>query len=184
MTSRIISFVVLTVVLGSCSQVQSSKDVMAAVLDHFARRSDTSSFDEQGMILIDPVMDAWAGGEFTGLAPQDDQPACQADQTLYAKFVEQNGKERVAAQFLGAPGRWRLADPKELEQMPFLSRTSDDKPLKTVVQLYAPAFSRDGKQAFALLSFTWSIHGAYAGYVVEKVDGRWRVKCSLLNFFV
>lgn len=184
MLRQILVSAVLVIVLSSCSRAQSSKDVMTTVLDHFARRMDTSSLDESGVILIDRTVPAWGEPEFTGLAPMDDQPACQADQALYDAFVASNSKERMAAEFLGESEMWRLADQQEVDQMPLLVRASDGKPIKTVVRLYAPAFSEDGKQAFVLLAFTWSIHGAWAGYVVEKAEGHWKVKCSLLNFLV
>ena len=80
--------------------------------------------------------------------------------------------------------RWRVATSAELNHMPLLVSTSDGKRLKTVMTLYAPAISSDGRQAFVLLAFSWSIHGARAGYVLDKIEDEWRVRCSLLNFYV
>lgn len=169
--------------LNACAREDESRQVLAVVLDHFSRRTDTSSLDENGVIVIEPTAGGWREGSFSGLTPMDDQPACTAGQQLYDRFVERNRKELVASDLFGTDKRWRTVKPEELEQLPLLV-SSDGNPLKTVMTLYAPGFSSDGRQAFVLLAFSWSMHGARAGYVLEKNKGGWNIKCSLLNFYV
>ena len=170
--------------VNSCARVDDGKHVMAAVLEHFSKRTDTSSLEDDGLIVIRPATGTLPDGSFSGLAPMDDQPRCEADQKLYDRFVERNRKEGAAAELFDSGERWRVATSAELNHMPLLVSTSDGKRLKTVMTLYAPAISSDGRQAFVLLAFSWSIHGARAGYVLDKIEDEWRVRCSLLNFYV
>ena len=168
--------------VGFGSRVDDSKAAMAAVLGHFAKRTDTSSLAEDGIIVIRPKRATWPEGTFSGLALIDDQPPCQADQDLYDRFVQRNRTGGLAAELFDSGERWRLATSSELNRMPMLVDTSDDKRLKTVMTLFAPAFSTDGRQAFVFLAFSWSMHGASAGYVLDKGAEGWKVRCSLLNF--
>jgi hypothetical protein len=173
----------LLVGLSSCSQADRTRGALTAALADFSRRTNTSSLEEGGVILIRSKTYAWQEGEFGGLKAMDNEKECRAHSSAYESFVKLNRQEMAADQLFFSNAKWRLANTDELDQMPILTSTSDGQPFKTMMSLYAPGFSSDGKQAFVFLAFSWSIHGARASYVLEDIEGSWRVKCSQLNFF-
>jgi hypothetical protein len=171
--------------LSACSREPDIREVMAVVLDDFSRRTDTASLEENGVTLIRSKTHPWPDNEFQPVTPMDGERGCRADQSSYDNFVARNRRALPAGQLIANAEKWRLATSEEEGQPPFdTSTTSDDQPVKTMATLYAPGFSRHGREAFVYFAFSWSIHGARASYVLKFENEQWLVTCSQLNFAV
>jgi hypothetical protein len=75
----------------------------------------------------------------------------------------------------------RTATKQELESWPL---KFDAKAAKTISWFYVPGYSKDRRMAFVSFKFTWSIHGAWAFYLLRKEGTSWEVVSTDLGFAV
>ena len=162
------------------------QQVLAAALTHFAQRTDTHSSHEDGVVLVEPEtrpLNLESGG-ITGLRKKPDA-SCDASAALLEDFVRRNSSAVSSANLVGQSGRWRIVQSGDLTRPRLtLDKTSLGEPIKTILALSLPGYSKDSKTAFVLLRFRWSIHGAFAQYVMDRSDNGWKIRCSDLAFML
>jgi hypothetical protein len=157
--------------------------VIATVLADFSQRSDTHPYDRDGVILIEPNTRKWDPAWLAILA-SNPGGECPIGRAFYSRLIERNPAERSVDDLFVASPKWRKKDSAEAHLAFSTPKTKDGGPVRTLVQLSAPAFSESGDAAFVTFEFEWSIHGATAEYLVTRSGDRWSVKCSKLRFAV
>jgi hypothetical protein len=177
----------LTIPIVGCVAIAQTPDadVTTAVLSHFAQRTDTLSLHEGGVILVRE--NTWAiRPQFpVGTIVADrDVERCPKMREFVGIWIERNSVSESAKPLLLYSERWQLIrndDPRT--SLVFREGAGSGEKVKTIATVTKPAFSPDGKAAFVLFNFTWSIHGADAKYLAEQTSVGWRVTCSNLSFY-
>ena len=152
------------------------RDVFEAALSHFARRQDTYSLAEDGVILVAPSTLSNNEVALDGT----DEGRCENLGRFVASFAERNEKSRPTAEFVPDSPRWRIATEKEAEASLY---QLDSNTIKTRITASTPAYSSDRSHALVHFWFLWSEHGASAVYVLANDgQGRWAVECNHVEF--
>jgi hypothetical protein len=157
--------------------------VFSVVLADFAKRADTHPYDRDGVILIEPRTRKW-DPEWLDTLASNPGGDCPISRAFYGRLIERNRtKQSVDDLFVASP-KWRIQDQVERHSAFSSPKTKAGGPVRTIIQLSAPAFSESGDAAFVTFEFAWSIHGATAEYLLTRSTDRWSVKCSKLAFAV
>jgi hypothetical protein len=167
---------------ASYSELQTDQTVLRAALQHFAERTDTSSMNENGVLLIaarSMPVDARQADSVT--AEPFENANCKNRQSFRDSLLERNTRERRVAGFVGKSSRWRVVSGDDEPALP-IGVSADD--VKTSLRLSFPAYRPHGRAALVRFLFTWSIHSAEAIYMLEQHGNGWRVSCSDLFFYL
>ncbi len=158
-------------------------EIVGAALQHFASRTDTSSPHENGTILIEPMSSTYVGSWPTSENPSE---SCVFPTSLVSTLVARNKSAVKASTLLPATRKWRVLTDKDREGNRVYSLYSlpTGENIKTIMSLSRPAISKDGAMAAVIFEFRWSMHGALAFYLLNRVGASWKVRCSDLAFMM
>jgi len=173
--------------LAACSAYAVSaqdtdRQVVSAVLSHFVARTDEWFYAAAAKLAISSTTRKkfWVASDYQYL----NQPGhkCEIDKPLYLEFLARNVKEEPVAAMVADSASWFIV-PREQEKflgvgMPTPENMTKRIAVKTLVKLSRPAYSKDGDRAFIMFSYPWSIHSAYAQYVLRRQTGKWNVECA------
>jgi len=161
----------------------SAKDnaVLTAVLLHFSKSHHSAQYNPRGYIGIAPatraLSDAWTDDDYLKHRAKLNPPGPQSAVTSY---VSRNRQSYRLADFpqLGAVVRVDAAE-RQFDLGPDFKG-----PLRTYVHLRVPGYSADGQWAYVSFDYLWSIHGAYATYLLKLIDGGWVVMATDFSYAV
>jgi hypothetical protein len=162
------------------------RSVITTVLEHFANRTDAHFYDDSAKLAVWPRTERVRSASFGYDYFNQGEGHCAVERALYESYVKRNAESRSVGNLLGESEKWRrvLATEEKTVSPAFPPPPGiERKPIKTLVTLTRPAYSRDGSLALVVLRFNWSIHGAEARYVVKRSDNAWAVQCSQLVFY-
>jgi hypothetical protein len=155
--------------------------VLTAVLSHFSVSRESAQYNPHGYIGVAPVtkvvMANWSVNDFLEYLPRLDPPA--PDSTV-ENYVSRNRHTYSVGPFplLGASVH---VDRTERTFELLLDRNGD---LRTYVYLRVPGYSADGIWAYVSFEYLWSMHPAFATYLVKRVEGRWVVVSTDFSYAV
>jgi hypothetical protein len=146
--------------------------VLTAVLGHFSKSKHSAQFNPNGYVGVAPTTrpldSTWTDDLYLKYQPKLSPPA---PQSAVANYVRRN---RWTYRFTEFP---LLGDVVRIDRTePDLGLLPDPKgALRTYVHLRIPGYSPDAKWAYVSFDYRWSIHGAFATYLLERHDGGWLV---------
>lgn len=181
---RILIFVIVSIVAAAaCSPKASDPDreVLIAVLTHFHQRQDLQGVSASGFMLLEPDTHVWSRQSLESLQ-EDRADECQIPQPLYEGLYARGDARPLGDVIAGQQG-WRVATREQLAPEHLLQRLSDQS-IRTLVSVSKAGFSKDGRQAAVVLSFTTGVHGALARYRLARASGGWSIACSQLNYYL
>ena len=177
---------ILLVALGvaGCSKRNEDKEVLSAALVYLAQQLDAQGIGTRGILLLRPMTRSWTHESLTGFSdnPED---KCILEQELYSALAEGSETEQSVGPLVSTNDLWRIGQEERRGQVPSFPPTEfDGVPVRTVVTVSSPGFSRRGDEALVLLSFTWSVHDAVARVRMVRNNGVWTAQCVQFNFYV
>ncbi len=164
---------------------QDDREIIRVILEHFSARKDIMSFAKEGIILVHP--ETGSGVEENLTANDDSTTKCDVPDDALKMSYARSQPSRSAADIVTKSPKWKVETPTDLEQAAPIPKFGAERTLpevKTVVGLSIPGYSNNGRVATVLISFSWSMHGAYAQYLLERAGKDWKVSCSKLTFYV
>jgi hypothetical protein len=164
---------------------QDDRQIMRVVLEHFSARKDIMSIADDGIILVRPETRPGVDENLT--ANDGSKTKCEVPEDALTMSFARSQSSRGAAEIINESPKWKVATPTELEQAGPIPKFGAERTLpevKTVVAVSIPGYSDNGRVATAVMSFSWSIHSAYAQYLLERAGKDWKVTCSKLAFLL
>ena|SRR5690242_9206951 len=161
--------------IPSAGAESSRVEVIDTALAHFAGRKDTMLLKEEGVLLVNPK--TYPLG--TSGLPLN-MRECKLEDSLQHDITSRNPSPISAAELFTPTKTVRTAVAGDVPaNTRFLGeQTPAGEPIKTVVTLSVPGYSESGQSAFVFFSFRWSIHRACAGYVLDRSEKGWQIRCS------
>jgi hypothetical protein len=159
--------------------------VIEAILLHFAKRTDATFPNHDGLLLVEPNSQVWTTQTLATFGLLNRTSACLPEADLAEQIAIRNSSAFVVASVVSPTTGWRFLGRDEFpdsEPAPRLE-TSDGVSIKTVAAVSLPVFSPNKRHAFALLSYRWAVHSAIAEYALVKGDAGWNVNCSDLHIY-
>ncbi|WP_153067416.1 hypothetical protein [Steroidobacter cummioxidans] len=176
----------ILVALGvvGCARHNEDKEVLGAALVYLVRQLDAQAIGTEGILLLRPMTRRWTQESIAGFS-ENPKDKCVIPQELYSALVGGAETEKLVDSLVSTNKLWRIGQEERRDQMPsFPPLEFDGVPVRTVVTVSSPGFSRAGDEALVLLSFTWSVHDALARIRMARNGGVWRAQCVQFNFYV
>jgi len=169
---------------GAGAAEPSDAAVVRVVLSDFSARTDTMSFHEDGVLLIQEQTLPWTKEKFDFMSLNREKSKCPISSGFVDAMVARNSDKDSAAALIPESPRWRVVRGASLASgIDMLDKTPDGDSIKSLAAVAKPAYSDDGNTALVLFHFRWSRHGAMAIYFAQKVDNAWKIACSELLFY-
>jgi hypothetical protein len=155
--------------------------IIELVAAHFAARTDTAASNEAGTLLIKPTTRHWTAPiSAEQLGQNMSGPPLALPDDAVANLNARN-REPVALPAIGDHGgSYRRLGMNEHSP----TVVSPNPTVKTVAAFALPGYSQDRRYAVVHLEFSWSMHAAYATYLLERTGSGWGVTSSALVFLV
>jgi hypothetical protein len=152
---------------------------LGVALNDFASRADLPNGKPPRVILIQPHTSVWTENDQNAVWQRQDDK-CSIDRAFNAPLAQRNTVGQPVAPLIAPSSLWRVAPNDEIsrQEHPHLGE------VRTVLGIYHPAYSEDGRSALVPMYFLWSRHDAYALYVLDRTKQGWVVRCSRLDFFL
>jgi hypothetical protein len=153
-----------------------------ALLD-FAKRPDSVQYNRNNphtYVLIgrqtDPATDRSYDGMY-GAFIAEEIPA--TPHSAVAALLAQN-RRRYLVTGLDVPASMLRVATSDQERFDPVEAPNSE--VRTYVSLKAPGYSADGKYAFVWFKFRWSIHGAYAMYLMTRSKDQWVISAHAFRY--
>jgi hypothetical protein len=156
--------------------------VLTVVLSHFSSRRDTWPVNPKGYMAIEPQTRTVAAQMRTSdFLEQLRETGKQIPLEAVSDFIRRNQHSNSIPADLASAARVRVLT-REQAQGDSLAMLKQE--IAHLVTAYNPGYTRDGTTAIVRLDFNWSVHGAYATYLVQKREKGWSVIASELTVFL
>jgi len=157
--------------------------VLTIVLAHFSSRRDTWPVNPKGYTAIEPQTRTVAAQIRTSdFLEQLHETGKKIPLEAVSDFIRRNQHSNSIPADLASAARVRVLT---REQAKGDSIAMLKPEIAHFVTAYNPGYTRDGKTALVRLDFNWSVHGAYATYLVQKRGEKgWFVIASELTVFL
>jgi hypothetical protein len=155
--------------------------VLTVVLSHFSSRRDTWPANPKGYTAIEPQTKTVATQIRTSdFLEQLHDTRRRAPLEAVSDFIRRNQHSNSIPALLASTARVQVLT-REQAKGDSIAMLKPD--IAHLVTAYNPGYTRDGKTALVRLEFNWSIHSAYATYLVQKREEGWSVAASELTVF-
>jgi hypothetical protein len=147
--------------------------VLTVVLAHFSKSKHSAQYNSQGYVGVAPTTNTLVA-TLTDNDYLKSQPTLSPapPQSAVANYVRRNRQSYRLGEFplLGGAVRLDRTEP-DLGMLPLDPKGA----LRTYVHLRVPGYSPDAQWAYVSFTYLWSIHGAFATYLLRREDGGWVV---------
>jgi hypothetical protein len=162
----------------------SSQDigVLTAVLSHFAKSKHSAQYNPNGYIGVAPITstlsNTWTDEDYLKYQPKL-KPS--APRLAVLSWVHRNQQTYRLEKFpLAGPAVHVDSTKRELGLLPLDPKGE----LRTYAYLRVPGYSNDGAWAYVSFEYLWSMHPAFATYLLKRVDGNWVIIATDFSYAV